>query len=131
MTNPQASPTDTDSASLRLARGFLGQRVDLVIDRPLASLHPVHNFRYEANYGFVPGTLAPDGDELDAYFLGDPVPMLTASGIVAAIVHRLDDDDDKLVVVPGGAPVPDDAAIAAAVEFQEIAGRYIIVRNVQ
>lgn len=130
MTDPTDQTSGDDSASLRLARGFLGRQVDLVIDRPYSSFHPVYGFRYEANYGFVPGILAPDGDELDAYFLGEPVPMLTAHGICVAIVHRgVGDDDDKLVVIPVGAAVPDDDAIAAAVEFQEIPGRYRVVRD--
>lgn len=42
--------------------------------------------------------------------------------------HRLDDDDDKLVVIPAGTAPPGDDAIAAAVEFQEIPGRYRILR---
>ncbi|WP_327147032.1 inorganic diphosphatase [Nocardia sp. NBC_01327] len=78
--------------------------------------------------GFVPGTLAPDGDELDAYFLGGPEPMETAHGICVAIIHRVDDDDDKLVVLPVDAPPLGDDDIAAAVEFQEIPGRYCIIR---
>jgi inorganic pyrophosphatase len=47
------------------------------------------NFAYSANYWFVPDTLAPDGDELDAYFLGEPVRLLTAHGICLAIAHRV------------------------------------------
>jgi inorganic pyrophosphatase len=41
----------------------------------------------------------------------------------------LRDDDDKLVVVPEGGPALNDAEIAAAVEFQENVGEYIIVRR--
>ena len=67
-----------------------------------------HGFRYEANYGFVPGTRAPDGDELDAYFLGTTVPLERAQGEVIAIVHRTDEDDDKLVVVASGTTMSDD-----------------------
>lgn len=122
-------PTNEDSASLRLARGFLGRSLELTIDRPYGSRHPRHDFVYLANYGFVPGTVAPDGAELDAYYLGPSVPMLTASGTCVAIVHRQDDDDDKLVVIPSGTALPEDDAIAAAVEFQEIPGRYSIIRE--
>lgn len=127
MTKPRTDPAGEDSVSLLLARGYLGRTVDITIDRPYGSRHPRHGFEYQANYGFVPGTLAPDGDELDAYYLGEPVPMRTASGICVAIVHRLDDDDDKLVIIRAGTDTPDDTAIAAAVEFQEIPGRYRIV----
>lgn len=81
------------------------------------------------NYGFVPGTLAPDGEELDAYYLGPSEPLAEARGECIAIVHRLNDDDDKLVVVPTGSGGLDDAAIAAAVAFQEEPGGYVIVRR--
>ncbi|MGK8523991.1 inorganic diphosphatase [Nocardia asteroides] len=123
------TPALEDSGSLRLARRFLGRAVDLVFDRPYGSHHPSCGFRYLANYGYVPGTLAPDGEELDAYYLGPAEPMVSARGLCVAIVHRLYDDDDKLIVVPNGSAVLDDAAIAAAVEFQETAGRYVIVRG--
>ena len=56
--------------SLKLARPFLDRTVDLVIDRPYGSHHPTYGFVYLANYGYVPGTLAPAGDELDAYYMG-------------------------------------------------------------
>ncbi|MFF2554123.1 inorganic diphosphatase [Nocardia sp. NPDC058058] len=102
--------------------------MELIIDRPYGSLHPTLGFRYDANYGYVPGTIAPDGEELDAYFLGGPEALRTACGICVAVVHRMGDDDDKLVVVPVGYQ-PDDAEIIAAVAFQEIPGRYRIVRR--
>lgn len=129
MTDAGQSPsTSDDSQSLAMARHYLGQPVDLVFDRPYGSLHPVHGFRYEANYGYVPGTLAPDGDELDAYYLGPEYPMQTAHGVCIAIVHRHGDDDDKLVVTPTGTDL-DNAHIAAAIAFQEIPGRYDIIRH--
>lgn len=106
------------SLSLELAKSFLGQRVRLVIDRPLGSQHPHEGFVYEVNYGYVPGTLAPDGAELDAYFLGVWEPLSHAAGICIAIIHRRDDDDDKLVVMPEGIELLDEA-IMAAVNFQE------------
>ncbi|MFI6363303.1 inorganic diphosphatase [Nocardia sp. NPDC050630] len=65
---------------------------------------PSCGFRYIVNYGFVPGTLAPDGEELDAYFLGPTEPITAAAGACIAIIHRLYDDDDKLIVVPPELP---------------------------
>jgi inorganic pyrophosphatase len=85
------------SKSLELARPFLGKIVTVVFDRPLASNHPRWDFVYEVNYGYVPNTLAPDGAELGAYFLGVDKPLEKATGVCIAVVHRLDDDDDKLV----------------------------------
>lgn len=41
--------------------------VDVLIDRPLGSRHPRDpEFVYELNYGFVPGTMAPDGEPLES-----------------------------------------------------------------
>ena len=106
------------SFSLELAQTFLGREVVVVIDRPLGSRHPRHDFVYRVNYGFIPGTLAPDGEPLDAYVLGPSEPLARAEGVVIAVIHRFDDDDDKLVVVPKGVTLTD-AEIAAAVRFQE------------
>lgn len=88
------------------------------MDRPLGSCHPSHGFVYEVNYGYLPGTLAPDGAPLDAYVLGVAVPLARAEGVAVAVIHRYDDDDDKLVVVPEGVALTD-AEITAAVWFQE------------
>jgi inorganic pyrophosphatase len=110
-----------------MATPYLGKRLTVVVDRPYGSLHPRHGFRYEANYGYLPGTLAPDGDELDAYYLGPTEPLTTAEGTCVAVVHRLAADDDKLVVVPDGYR-PSDEEILAAVAFQEIPGRHHLVR---
>ncbi len=106
------------SRSLALASAFLGKRVQVIVDRPLGSRHPKHGFLYEANYGYIPTTEAPDGKELDAYFLGVSVPLGTADGICIAVVHRLNDDDDKLIVVPEGVHMTDDE-IERQVRFQE------------
>ncbi|NKY52751.1 inorganic diphosphatase [Nocardia vermiculata] len=112
-----------------MARRYLRRSVELTIDRQYGSLHPVHVFRYEANYGYVPGTTALDGDGLDGYYLGQPEPLATASGVCVAVIHRTGDDDDKLIVIPTGTDVPGDDDIATAVEFQEIPGRYTIIRG--
>ncbi|MEI7480142.1 MAG: inorganic diphosphatase, partial [bacterium] len=53
---------------------YLGKAVQVIMDRPLGSNHPKHGFRYEVNYGFVPDTKAPDGEEIDAYVLGVDIP---------------------------------------------------------
>lgn len=114
--------------TLSMAKKYLGEEVDVVIDRPLGSKHPKHNFLYESNYGYVPGTMAPDGEELDAYYLGVEKPIKKASGICIAVVHRLKDDDDKVVVVPKGVKLTDDE-IKKAVHFQEQWFEYKIIRD--
>lgn len=107
------------SKSFEIAKEFLGKRVKVKMDRPLGSKHPKHGFAYEVNYGFVPGTSAPDGGELDAYVLGVDIPLESFDGICIAIIHRLNDDDDKLVVVPDNAINISDQEIRKATSFQE------------
>lgn len=111
-----------------MARKFLSQEVEVIIDRPPGSKHPKHGFLYEANYGYVPGTKVPDGEELDAYFLGVSKPLRKAKGVCIAIVHRLDNDDDKLIVVPKGVSLTD-AEISKAIHFQEQWFDYEILRG--
>ncbi len=106
------------SISLKLAKEFLGKEVEVTMDRPLGSKHPKHNFLYEANYGFVEGVKAPDGEYLDAYFLGVKEPLKKAKGICIAIAHRQDNDDDKLIVVPNGIEMTNEEIISA-IHFQE------------
>ena len=116
-----------DSASLELAKQFLGKEVEIVFDRPLGSRHPKHGFIYEVNYGYVEGVKAPDGEELDAYYLGTDRPLQKISGVVKAIIHRLDNDDDKLVVMPKGLSMTD-SEIEQGVNFQEHWFKHQILR---
>lgn len=97
---------------------FLNKTVTVLMDRPLGAHHPTHGFLYLLNYGYIPGTLAPDGGEVDAYILGVFEPVHEFTGQCIAVIQRLDDDDDKLVVVPHGCQYTD-AQIEALTEFQE------------
>lgn len=106
---------------------FLGKIVNVKMDRPLGSLHPKHGFVYEVNYGYVEGTVSGDGEELDAYVLGEHKPLETFSGRVIAVIHRTDDDDDKLVVMQDGKNYTDDQ-IEVLTEFQEQFFKHIILR---
>ena len=106
-----------NSKSLELAKQFLGKEVDVTIDRPLGSKHPKHGFVYEVNYGYIDGVKAPDGDDLDAYYLGSNKSLQKEKGIVKAIIHRLEDDDDKLVVMPSNLNLTDNE-IEKSVLFQ-------------
>ncbi len=111
------------------ARVFLGKTVTVKIDRPLGSKHPKHSdIQYSVNYGFVPGALAHDGSELDAYVLGVSEPLKTFIGRCIAIIHRTNDDDDKLVIVPEGREFSDDQ-IRALTEFQEKFFESVIIRE--
>ena len=107
---------------------YLGQTVTVKMDRPLGSKHPKHGFIYPVNYGYIPGTISGDGEELDAYVLGEFEPLDTFEGKVIAIIRRTNDNDDKLVIVPEGKNYSDDA-IDALTEFQEQYFEHIIIRK--
>ena len=84
-------------------RDLIGKEVTVTVDRPLGSSHPDHRDTvYPVNYGYIEGLAAADGEEQDAYILGQYVPLSSFSGIVAAVIVRKDDLEDKLVVVPKG-----------------------------
>ena len=100
------------------AKDYLGKIVKIEIDRQLGTKHPKHGFMYMLNYGFIPGTISGDGEELDAYLLGVFEPVSEYEGKVIAYIHRTNDDDDKLIVVPKDVDYSDDA-IRALTEFQE------------
>lgn len=109
------------------ANDFLGKEVSIEIDRALGTRHPKHGFMYMLNYGFIPNTISGDGEELDAYLVGEYEPVEKATGKVIAIIHRTNDDDDKLVVSKDGKEYSDDA-IRAMTEFQERFFESIIIR---
>ena len=111
-----------------LYKQYLGNNVEVIMDRPLGSNHPKYGFRYEVNYGFIPNTKAPDGDEVDAYVLGVDKPLEKFSGKCIAVIHRLNDDDDKLVVVPESSKEMTDDEIIKLTLFQEKYFTSIIIR---
>ncbi len=106
---------------------YLNKEISIKIDRPFGSKHPKHGFIYPVNYGYVPGTISGDGEELDAYLLGVFEPVSEYTGKCIAIIHRTNDDDDKLIVVPDGKDYTDDQ-IDALTEFQEAYFEHIIIR---
>lgn len=109
------------------AEDYLGKIVKVEVDRPLATKHPKHGFIYMLNYGFIPNTLSGDGEELDAYLVGEFEPVEKSNGKVIAIIHRTNDDDDKLIVSKDGKDYSDDA-IRALTEFQEKYFESVIIR---
>jgi len=84
-----------------MSKQYIGKTVTVTMDRPLGSKHPKHGFVYPVNYGYIAGTISGDGEELDAYVLGQNKPLETFTGKVIAIIHRTNDNDDKLVVTDG------------------------------
>ena len=81
---------------------YLGKHIEAEVDRPIGYLHVKGDkqLRYPVNYGYIPGVLGGDGEELDVYFLGEQQPLERFSGKVIAIVHRADDVEDKLIACP-------------------------------
>lgn len=108
-------------------KDYLNKEVDVIVDRPLATKHPKHGFIYMLNYGYVPDTISGDGEEIDAYLLGEFESVTSSKGKVIAIIHRTNDDDDKLVVSVNGKNYSDDA-IRALTEFQERYFKSVIIR---
>ena len=98
---------------------MIGNIVKVIVDRPLGSHHPKYkNMIYTVNYGYVPGIIAADGEEQDAYILGVNEPITEFTGKVIAVIHRFDDVEEKLIVVPNGAYLTKEEIIRQ-VDFQE------------
>lgn len=98
---------------------MIGDIVKVIVDRPMGSYHPKHrDIYYCVNYGYIPGIIAPDGEEQDAYILGVNTPVSEFVGKVIAIIHRFDDLEDKWVVAPENASFTKDEIITQTA-FQE------------
>lgn len=97
---------------------YLGQAIRIRIDRMLGCRHPQHGFIYPCNYGYIPGTMAEDGEPIDAYLLGVYEPVEEYSGKCIAVIERADDLENKLVICPTDQDFSL-GQIAALVAFQE------------
>ncbi len=102
-------------------RPYLGQVVDIAIDRPIGYVHRKgeKTLVYPINYGYIPGVLGGDGEELDVFLLGVTEPVDTYRGRIIGIVYRADDVEDKLIMAPEGVRFTV-AEMEAAVHFQEM-----------
>ena len=83
---------------------YLGKKVVIGIDRPIGYVHKKDNYSliYPINYGYIPGVLGGDGEELDVYLLGVNEAVNEYNATVIAVIHRLNDNEDKLVAAPKG-----------------------------
>ena len=78
---------------------MIGKIIKVIVDRPLGTFHPKYkDIFYSVNYGFIPGIIAADGEEQDAYILGIDEPVAEFTGKVIAIIHRFNDVEEKWVV---------------------------------
>ena len=96
---------------------YLGKTVEIGIDRPIGYAHK-KDIVYPINYGYIPGVLGGDEEELDVYLLGVNEPVSSYRAKIVAIVHRENDVEDKLVALPEHMTMSQ-YEIAEAVHFQE------------
>lgn len=100
----------------KLIRDCLGKQVHIIVDRPIGYRHG--DIVYPVNYGYIPGTVAGDGEEQDVYILGVSEPLQEFDGRIIGAVRRKNDVEDKLVAAPEGMEFHQ-AQIAEIVAFQE------------
>ena len=80
---------------------MIGDIVTVTVDRAMGTYHPKYpDICYPINYGYIKGTIAPDGEEQDAYILGVSEPIKEFTGRIIAIVHRNNDVEEKWIVAP-------------------------------
>ena len=101
-------------------KSYLGTNVSVEIDRPIGYVHVKgeKTLVYPINYGYIPGVLGGDDEELDVYVLGIDVPVEKAEGRIIGIAHREDDVEDKLIMAADGV-LRTAEEMAEAVRFQE------------
>ncbi len=82
---------------------MIGNRVTVIVDRPIGSRHPKFtDLIYPVNYGYAEGVFAGDGEEQDVYVLGVRKAVERFTGTVIAVIHRFDDNEEKWVAAPEG-----------------------------
>ncbi len=103
-----------------LVKSYLGKTVTIKIDRPIGYVHKKKDYtlKYPVNYGYIPGILGGDGEELDVYLLGVDMAVSEYTGKIIGIIHRHNDIEDKLVMAPDGIIFTQNE-IAEQVHFQE------------
>ncbi len=99
---------------------YQGRTVRIGIDRPIGYVHHKKNYvlTYPINYGYIPGVLGGDDEELDVYLLGVDTPVEEYECEIIGAVYRRDDVEDKLVGAPIGMRFTAEE-VARAVRFQE------------
>ena len=101
-------------------KSYLGKTVTIKIDRPVGYIHKKEKYSltYPINYGYIPGVIGGDGEELDVYLLGVNEPVSEYECDIIAIAHRHNDIEDKLVGAPVGVRFSKED-IENAIYFQE------------
>ena len=99
---------------------YLGKTVTIGIDRPIGYVHHKgeKTLVYPINYGYIPGVLGGDEEELDVFLVGVDTPVTEFTGLIVGIAYRADDVEDKLIMAPEG-KIFTVEEMAKAVQFQE------------
>ena len=110
----------TQKERVALVQAYLGKIVTIGIDRPIGYVHQKKDrtLTYPINYGYIPGVLGGDGEELDVYLVGVDKAVEEYTCRIVGIVYRADDVEDKLIGAPDGMTFTAEA-LAEAVRFQE------------
>ena len=100
--------------------GYLGKEITIEIDRPIGYVHHKgeKTLVYPINYGYIPGVLGGDGEELDVFLVGVDEAVESYTGRIIGIAYRADDVEDKLIMAPVGTSFTA-KEMARAVYFQE------------
>ena len=101
-------------------QSYLGKTVTIGIDRPIGYVHHKgeKTLVYPINYGYIPGVLGGDEEELDVFLVGVDQPVSEFTGRIIGIAYRADDVEDKLIMAPEGMDFTAEE-MAKAVQFQE------------
>jgi inorganic pyrophosphatase len=104
MSQPSAANQVVDVLIEIPARGQVKYEIDKATGRPRVDRFIAPGLSYPANYGYVPGSCAGDGDPLDALVLTRvallPGVLIEAQVIGVLRMRDAGDDDAKLIAVP-------------------------------
>lgn len=103
-----------------LVKSYLGKMLTVKIDCPIGHIHKNENYSLTCpiNYGYIPGVIGGDGEELDVYLLGVDIPVTEYTGKIIGIVYRENDIEDKLIMAPDGVEFMQNE-IEEQIHFQE------------
>jgi GNAT superfamily N-acetyltransferase len=115
----EAVAPEDDSDGLRFApmeylagKKLLGKTVTVTVDHPLGSLHgTIADQEYPVNAGYISNPISLDGELREAYVCGVEEPVDSFTGVVIAIVYRLENDAAQYVVSPPGQMIDHDRVI--------------------
>lgn len=104
---------------------YIGKEYEVIIDRPIGHKH--NGIVYLVNYGFIPGTIGGDREEVDVYVLGEFLPIDKIKCRIIGFVERINDNENKLIAISSNYHKKyDKKQIEALLEFSEKRYDYVI-----